>query len=77
VSAQLEEALARLGTKEADAIALAERSAAAEEATRRLRSEVIADVDAATQRVAKELRWELRRLDCMLIASLIASLIAC
>ena len=77
MSAQLEEALARLGTKEADAIALAERSAAAEEATRRLRSEVIADVDAATQRVAKELRWELRRLDCMLIASLIASLIAC
>ena len=72
MSAQLEEALARLGTKEADAIALAERSAAAEEATRRLRSEVIADVDAATQRVAKELRWELRRLDCMLIASLIA-----
>jgi hypothetical protein len=40
--------------------------------------QVIADVDAATQRVAKELRWELRRLvDCMLIASLIASLIAC
>ena len=34
--------------------------------------QVIADVDAATQRVAKELRWELRRLDCMLIASLIA-----
>ena len=72
VRAQLDEALARLGTKEAEAIALAERSAAAEEATRQLRSEVIADVDAATQRVAKELRWELRRLDCMLIASLIA-----
>ena len=62
VRAQLDEALARLGTKEAEAIALAERSAAAEEATRQLRSEVIADVDAATQRVAKELRWELRRL---------------
>jgi hypothetical protein len=42
VRAQLDEALARLGTKEAEAIALAERSAAAEEATRQLRSEVIA-----------------------------------
>jgi hypothetical protein len=38
----LDEALARLGTKAAEAIALAERSAAAEEATRQLRSEVIA-----------------------------------
>ena len=62
VHAQLEEVLARLGTKEAEAIALAERATAAEEATRRLRSEVIADVDAAAQRVAKELRSEVRRL---------------
>ena len=62
VHAQLEEVLARLGTQEAEAIALAERATAAEEATRRLRSEVIADVDAAAQRVAKELRSEVRRL---------------